>query len=119
MRFPRRLIFLSLVCGCLLGSCSSTPGESAKSTGSSPTPAAAPAAPPAPASPLPAASKPAQAPPAAESASTSSEPWKAFTGKLSKPELVDRFLDASRLLLGVPYINGPLGEGDAGGPDPE
>jgi hypothetical protein len=47
------------------------------------------------------------------------EPWKSFTPQLSQSDLVARFVEASRLLLGVPYVNGPLGEGDVGGPDPE
>jgi hypothetical protein len=32
---------------------------------------------------------------------------------------VERFVEATGLLLGTPYHNGPLGEGDAGGPDPD
>ncbi|MCA9752717.1 MAG: DUF1460 domain-containing protein [Gemmatimonadetes bacterium] len=31
----------------------------------------------------------------------------------------DRFLEATEILLGTPYRGGPLGEGDAGGPDPD
>jgi hypothetical protein len=47
------------------------------------------------------------------------EPWEELTSQLDQPGLVDRFVAASALLLGTPYVNGPLGEGDAGGPDPE
>jgi len=33
--------------------------------------------------------------------------------------LVDRFVAATEFFLGTEYVNGPLGEGDAGGPDPD
>ncbi len=45
--------------------------------------------------------------------------WESLEPKLRSPDLVDRFVEASRLLLGIPYANGPLGEGDVGGPDPD
>lgn len=107
MRFKRRILFLSSVCGCLIWSCSSTPGESAKSTG--------PAEKQKPSQPAPSPAAPSPPP---ESAATS-EPWKQYTAKIPNIDLVGRFVESSRLLLGLPYVNGPLGEGDAGGPDPE
>jgi hypothetical protein len=45
--------------------------------------------------------------------------WESLEPKLRSPDLVERFVEASRLLLGIPYANGPLGEGDVGGPDPD
>jgi hypothetical protein len=45
--------------------------------------------------------------------------YESLEPKLRSPDLVDRFVEASRLLLGIPYANGPLGEGDVGGPDPD
>jgi hypothetical protein len=43
----------------------------------------------------------------------------AYTDRLGKGSLTERFVEATRLLLGTPYHDGPLGEGDAGGPDPD
>jgi hypothetical protein len=45
--------------------------------------------------------------------------WSTLEPKLRAPDLVDRFVEASRLLIGIPYAGGPLGEGDVGGPDPD
>jgi hypothetical protein len=107
MQFSRRLLFLFSICGCLFWACSSTPGENAKNTSTPPEKAPAPSQ---------------TSPPSESNASLSpvqAEPWKSFTPKLSQSDLVARFVEASRLLLGVPYVNGPLGEGDVGGPDPE
>jgi hypothetical protein len=114
MQFSRKLFLVSILCGCLLWSCSSTSGEK-KSTSTTKTEISVKAE----ATPAPPAQSttPAEQSPAAKSGS--SEPWKEFTAKISQSSLVDRFVEASRLLLGVPYVNGPLGEGDAGGPDPE
>src|SRR4030095_15162729 len=92
MQFSRRLLFLCSMCACVFWSCSSTPGEKAKTSGTADS---------------------------APSAPVSTAPWKAFTPKLSQSALVARFVEGSRLLLGVPYVNGPLGEGEVGGPDPE
>jgi hypothetical protein len=56
-------------------------------------------------------------PPAAPSATP--ERWRALAARLRGASLADRFVEASALFLGVPYHDGPLGEGDAGGPDPD
>ncbi len=45
--------------------------------------------------------------------------WPALTAKLDAPTLAGRFVQATALFLGTPYADGPLGEGDAGGPDPD
>lgn len=34
-------------------------------------------------------------------------------------DVVDRFVAATAFFLGTEYVNGPLGEGEAGGPDPD
>ncbi|HET9887066.1 MAG TPA: N-acetylmuramoyl-L-alanine amidase-like domain-containing protein [bacterium] len=111
MQFSRPLLFVCSICACLFWSCSSTPGEKAKTGGaaSEPSPASSPSSAP----PASVRSDPPPTPPAR------TEPWKAFTPKLTQSDLVARFVEASRLLLGVPYVNGPLGEGEVGGPDPE
>lgn len=45
--------------------------------------------------------------------------WPALVAKLDAPTLAGRFVQASALFLGTPYADGPLGEGEAGGPDPD
>lgn len=45
--------------------------------------------------------------------------WSSYARHLKLPDMVDRLQEASRLLLGATYSNGPLGEGDRGGPDPD
>jgi hypothetical protein len=45
--------------------------------------------------------------------------WRQLSAKIDAPTLRERFLQASALFLGTAYHDGPLGEGDAGGPDPE
>jgi hypothetical protein len=46
-------------------------------------------------------------------------PWMKYALRLGNGSLTERFVEATRLLLGTPYHDGPLGEGDAGGPDPD
>ncbi|MEZ5064639.1 MAG: DUF1460 domain-containing protein [bacterium] len=45
--------------------------------------------------------------------------WNALAKVLHGATVRDRFLEATEHLLGTPYRGGPLGEGDAGGPDPD
>ena len=45
--------------------------------------------------------------------------WRSFRPADPERPLVDRFVEASRLLLGTPYENGPLGEGSADAIDPD
>ena len=45
--------------------------------------------------------------------------WPALVARLDATTLADRFVQASALFLGATYDDGPLGEGDAGGPDPD
>ncbi|MFN8178248.1 MAG: DUF1460 domain-containing protein [bacterium] len=42
-----------------------------------------------------------------------------LAAKIHAAPLSDRFVQASALFLGTTYRDGPLGEGDAGGPDPD
>jgi hypothetical protein len=43
----------------------------------------------------------------------------AYVERLTAPAVTDRFVEATGLFLGTPYHNGPLGEGEHGGPDPD
>ncbi len=43
--------------------------------------------------------------------------WRELAAKIEAPALNERFLEASELFLGTTYQDGPLGEGDSGGPD--
>lgn len=45
--------------------------------------------------------------------------WPALAARLDAATLAGRFVQASALFLGTKYDGGPLGEGDAGGPDPD
>jgi hypothetical protein len=45
--------------------------------------------------------------------------WVRHAEQLRSEGLADRFVEATALMLGMPYFDGPLGEGDAGGPDPD
>jgi hypothetical protein len=45
--------------------------------------------------------------------------WQRLAARLTADDPVERFIQATSLFRGVPYHNGPLGEGDAGGPDPD
>lgn len=45
--------------------------------------------------------------------------WKAWAPGLPEAGPRERFLAATERMLGTPYENGPLGEGEAGGPDPD
>lgn len=45
--------------------------------------------------------------------------WVRHAEQLRAERLADRFVEASALFLGTPYFDGPLGEGAAGGPDPD
>jgi len=45
--------------------------------------------------------------------------WQRLAGFLKSEDPATRFVEATTLFLRVPYHNGPLGEGDAGGPDPD
>ncbi len=56
---------------------------------------------------------------AAPAETPAAERWNELVPRIQSPDLVDRFLEASGLLLGIPYANGPLGEGDPGGIDPD
>ena len=45
--------------------------------------------------------------------------WAAWSGGLAAGSLTDRFVEVSGRFLGTTYEFGPLGEGPAGGPDPD
>jgi hypothetical protein len=45
--------------------------------------------------------------------------WMELAAGLTAADRADRFVEASALFLGTPYVDGPLGEGEAGGPDPD
>lgn len=47
------------------------------------------------------------------------EGWTDLAAKLDAADPAARFVQATALFLGTPYVNGPLGEGEAGGPDPD
>ena len=65
---------------------------------------------------------PANEPPAGAAAATqpmSPDGWKVWAEGLPEAGVRDRFLAATERMLGTPYENGPLGEGEAGGLDPD
>jgi hypothetical protein len=45
--------------------------------------------------------------------------WMRLAARLDAAGPAARFVQATALFLGTPYADGPLGEGDAGGPDPD
>lgn len=45
--------------------------------------------------------------------------WREYSAHLDAADPAGRFVEATALFLGTPYFNGPLGEGDHGGPDPD
>lgn len=45
--------------------------------------------------------------------------WTRLAARLDAADPAARFVQATALFLGTPYVDGPLGEGDAGGPDPD
>jgi hypothetical protein len=45
--------------------------------------------------------------------------WTTLAARLDAAGPAARFVQATALFLGTPYVDGPLGEGDAGGPDPD
>jgi len=55
----------------------------------------------------------------AEDAPAASSAWYDLSGRIDAERPADRLVQASALFLGTPYADGPLGEGDAGGPDPD
>jgi N-acetylmuramoyl-L-alanine amidase-like len=57
--------------------------------------------------------------PAARAGSTPPRPWDEYLRQVRADGLVDRFLQATHALLGTPYANGPLGEGEGATPDPD
>lgn len=54
-----------------------------------------------------------------EPSAGSAPEWVPHAEQLRAERLADRFVEATALFLGTPYFDGPLGEGDAGGPDPD
>ncbi|MGQ0720307.1 MAG: N-acetylmuramoyl-L-alanine amidase-like domain-containing protein [Candidatus Eiseniibacteriota bacterium] len=54
-----------------------------------------------------------------EPSAGSAPEWIRHAEQLAAERLTDRFVEATALFLGTPYFDGPLGEGDAGGPDPD
>jgi len=45
--------------------------------------------------------------------------WQQLAARLDAADPAARFVEATALFLGTPYVNGPLGEGEAGGLDPD
>jgi hypothetical protein len=45
--------------------------------------------------------------------------WRSLAARVQGTGPVERFVSASSLFLGVPYLNGPLGEGEGGDVDPD
>lgn len=56
---------------------------------------------------------------AGDDAPTPEADWRIYASRLREADPAARFVEATALFLGTPYFNGPLGEGEAGGPDPD